>query len=344
MQLEKAIWIDASGHSKPEDRKKLILTALESGFGHIIVSPDDTQSNKYGRFHMIIADGDEFLLDGEAIGKSVLITSKMDEKRARDLAGKFEVVAIEATDWKVIPLENLIVHYAKSESKLFVRSDSVDESKLFLETMERGADGIIFMPTSTEEIKKMSDLLSRQLPKQELVDGVIKQIRHLGLGDRVCVDTCSLMSIGEGMLIGSSSSGMFLVHSESYESEYVSSRPFRVNAGAVHAYILLPDGTTKYLSELKSGDEVLVVDFKGNSRSAVVGRIKIERRPLLLVEAELNGKLYSTIVQNAETIRLVVGDSSKSVTELMPGDRVTIRVEAGGRHFGSTVEETIRER
>jgi len=342
--LEKEIWIDASGHSKPEERKRLILTALESGFGHIVVSPDDTQSNKYGRFHMIISDGDEFLLDGETIGRSVVITSKMDEKRARDLAGKYEIVAIEAADSKGIPLENLIVHFARSESRLFVRSDSVDESKLFLETMERGADGIIFVPSSIEDVKRMSDLLSRQLPKQELAEGAVKQIRHLGLGDRVCVDTCSLLSIGEGMLIGSSSSGMFLIHSETYESEYVASRPFRVNAGAVHAYILLPDGSTKYLSELKSGDEVLVVDFKGNSRPAVVGRVKIERRPLLLIEADVNGQLYSTIVQNAETIRLVAGDTAKSVTELMPGDRVMIRVEAGGRHFGSSVEETIREK
>jgi len=75
----------------------------------------------------------------------------------------------------------------------------------------------------------------------------------------VCVDTASLMVPGEGMLIGSQSNGLFLVHSESEESPYVAARPFRVNAGAVHAYIRVGE-KTRYLSELSAGDDVLVID------------------------------------------------------------------------------------
>lgn len=41
------------------------------------------------------------------------------------------------------------------------------------------------------------------------------------------------------MLIGSYSKSLFLVHSESLESEYVASRPFRVNAGPVQAYVMV---------------------------------------------------------------------------------------------------------
>lgn len=95
-----------------------------------------------------------------------------------------------------------------------------------------------------------------------------------------------MMDVGEGMLVGSYSQGLFLVHSESLESEYVASRPFRVNAGPVQAYVMIPGGRTKYLSELETGDEVLIVDRNGRSRTAVVGRVKIEKRPLILVEAE----------------------------------------------------------
>ena len=57
------------------------------------------------------------------------------------------------------------------------------------------------------------------------------------MGDRVCVDTCANMGLGEGMLVGNSSGGLFLVHAESLENPYVAPRPFRVNAGPVHAYI-----------------------------------------------------------------------------------------------------------
>ena len=71
------------------------------------------------------------------------------------------------------------------------------------------------------------------------------------MGDRVCVDTCTNMGPGEGMLVGNSSGGLFLVHAESLENPYVAPRPFRVNAGPVHAYIRVPGGKTKYLGELE---------------------------------------------------------------------------------------------
>lgn len=147
------------------------------------------------------------------------------------------------------------------------------------------------------------------------------------------------------MLVGNSSSALFLVHGETLESGYVAARPFRVNAGAVHAYILLPDGATKYLSELRAGDEVLIVDRDGRSRSAIVGRVKVERRPLLLIEAEAQGHRFTTIVQNAETIRFVTPEGSAlSVAQLRPGDELMIRLEEGGRHFGMRIRETIAER
>jgi 3-dehydroquinate synthase II len=76
-----------------------------------------------------------------------------------------------------------------------------------------------------------------------------------------------------------------------------------------------------------------------------VGRNKIERRPLLLVEAEAGGETVSLILQNAETIRLTTPTGEAlSVALLKPGDQVLAHVESGGRHFGQQVEETITER
>ncbi len=49
----------------------------------------------------------------------------------------------------------------------------------------------------------------------------------------------------------------------------------------VHAYVLVPGGRTAYLSELQAGSEVTVADPHGRQRTAVVGRVKIERRSLV---------------------------------------------------------------
>jgi 3-dehydroquinate synthase II len=232
--------------------------------------------------------------------------------------------------------------------KILAGVKNVDEAKTAVETLEIGADGVLLDPREKgpEEITKVCEELEKLVgEKLELVPAKVTSVRPVGMGDRVCVDTCSMMSKGEGMLVGSQASGLFLVHSETLPSKFVEPRPFRVNAGAVHAYIRLPEGKTKYLSELRSGDEVLIVNTRGETRSGIVGRLKIERRPLLLIQAEREGEIFRTLAQNAETINFVTKDGKPiPVTELKPGDEVLVYIERVGRHFGVEVAETIVER
>jgi len=65
----------------------------------------------------------------------------------------------------------------------------------------------------------------------------------------------------------------------------------------------------------------------------------------MLVRATVKDKEVTTILQNAETIRLTSPDGSPiSVVKLNPGDKVLVAVEKGGRHFGHKIDETITER
>jgi 3-dehydroquinate synthase II len=113
----------------------------------------------------------------------------------------------------------------------------------------------------------------------------------------------------------------------------------------VHAYTLAPGSKTKYLADLKAGDDVLVIDFQGRSQTAYLGRNKIEKRPMMLIEAEAEGQPISLVMQNAETIRLVSPDGKAiSITSLKLGDKVLGHIEKAGRHFGMQVDETLIER
>ena len=88
----------------------------------------------------------------------------------------------------------------------------------------------------------------------------------------------------------------------------------------------------------------MIVNTKGETRTAYVGRSKIERRPLLLIEAEYEGKTIRTILQNAETIRIVdANDEPLSVADVKPGDKVKVYIETNARHFGIAIDETIIE-
>lgn len=199
-------------------------------------------------------------------------------------------------------------------------------------------------PDTPADIAAFAGISVAGLPEVALTTAIITKITPLSLGNRVCVDTCSLLAPGEGMLVGSRSSCLLLICSESFASAYVNARPFRVNTGAVHSYILCPNGTTRYLSEVESGDPVLTRKPDGTLRSVSVGRVKIEVRPMLHIEAEADGRTYSVVVQNAETIRLGTPSGAVSVSDISAGDAAYVRLESGGRHFGHAMAETICEK
>lgn len=342
---KKLVWINANIDADINVKRRLISTALENGFTDFVVHKNDAKElEKVGKINTIFMEGGKIIIGGSAKGQLFILRNKEDEENIKKYIGKIEYAVVSAVDWKVIPVENLIAVFHKSDTKLLLIAATADEAKLFLETLEVGADGVFLNTLDAKEIAAVEAYIgTRSVKAVPLSMAKVVRIKHLGLGDRVCVDTCSLLEVGEGILVGSQSSGMFLVHSETLSTEYVNPRPFRVNAGAVHAYTLQPTGETKYLSELRAGDEVFAIDSKGNGRALVVGRAKIERRPLLLIEAEAGGTTYNTVVQNAETTRLVTKDGAKSVADLKVGDEVLMRIEAGGRHFGVAVKEHIKE-
>ncbi|MFA5862699.1 MAG: 3-dehydroquinate synthase II, partial [Candidatus Thermoplasmatota archaeon] len=293
------------------------------------------------RIHLLRLGPDGIHDPSKLIAPLVTIRSVEDQTRALQLAGKHEAVLVDASDWRVIPFENLIAAYRARGTRLIAMARDVADAKLLLETLESGVD-VVLLPV--EHAREAATKLASHKKQETLVEASVTHVRPVGLGDRACLDTASLLAENEGVLTGSSSHGLFLVASEARESGYVASRPFRVNAGAVHAYVLLPGGRTKYISELKAGDEVLASDPDGRTRAVVLGRIKLERRPFLLIEADANGKPVSILLQNAETIHLVTKQGTKSVVKLVPGDKVLVRLDEGGRHFGMSVDETIRER
>ena len=327
----KQFWVDIRPWNK-----EIATTAIESGADALVVDKAE-DVRRLGRITTVAPDGD--IKPGSDITECT-ITDKASENAAAQ-AGKHRPVIVATSDWTVIPLENLV---AQSDH-IIARVKTVAEAEMAIHVLEKGVSGILLATGDPAVVKAVAGILKSTTGKVGLVPFTVTKIQPVGMGDRVCVDTCSILSDGEGMLMGNTSSAMLLVHAETLENPYVAPRPFRVNAGAVHAYILLPDGKTAYLSDLAIGGSVLVSDAKGTAHSAIIGRTKIERRPLLLVEAAAGKDKVSLILQNAETIRLVGEDGSAiSVVHLKAGDRIMGSVLEGGRHFGMAVKETIREK
>ena len=296
----------------------------------------------------------------------------------------FVVIDIEHATY--IPYELLLAKAEGKKTKI-LRSvpikglkdivQDVDQSLNAFATMEQGV-GVLFKTSQVGSIQSLSkNLQGRQSSQLSLLSAEVVEVQHTGLGSRVCVDTTSMMTAEEGMIIGSTGWGGIFVCSETHYLPHMNLREFRVNAGAVHSYIWGKDGSAMYLSEMAAGSEVLCINKNGSTRVVSIGRAKIERRPLLKIKcrvplsqvderiaeaaskdaqlkhnvtpdseaiasADANYIYLNTFLQNDWHVR-VMGDDGKirHCTLLQPGDRVLAYVDLPGRHTGLLVTDPI---
>jgi 3-amino-4-hydroxybenzoic acid synthase len=299
----------------------------------------------------------------------------------------FVVIDIEHATY--IPYELLI---AKTEGKttrvfrivpikgLEGAVDDINQSLNALATMERGV-GVLFRTRNEAAIESLSrHVAHRRSGSLPLVRATVIEVKHTGLGHRVCVDTTSAMTAEEGMIIGSTGWGGIFVCSETHYLPHMNLREFRVNAGGLHSYIWAPSDQILYLSEMKAGTEVLCADTRGCSRVVTVGRAKVERRPLVCIRARVSldhvspeiRKAVETIhtpilevtppnerlaaedhdyvyvnafLQNDWHVRVMGADRKvRHSTLLKPGDELLAHVDVPGRHTGVKVTEYIVEK
>ncbi len=314
--------------------KNLVTLALESGVDGLIVEDERVESvRRLGRTEVLPASS----------LTTVCLESKSDEEHAVACLRSGGKVVLRA-GWEIIPVENIL---AQAEN-LGVEVASLDQARLAAGILERGVDWLLVLPQAAAELKSIVAEVKLSQGVYELSRAVVTEVRPVGLGHRVCVDTLSMLRKGQGMLVGNSSAFTFLVHAETENNPYVAARPFRVNAGAVHAYAVMPGDRTNYLQELSAGDEVLVVGHDGRTSLATIGRVKVEVRPMLLVRAKVETpegtREGAVFLQNAETIRLTRPNGEPvSVVSLREGDEILARLDTAGRHFGMRITEDIKE-
>ncbi|NHV98695.1 MAG: 3-dehydroquinate synthase II [Thaumarchaeota archaeon] len=279
----------------------------------------------------------EYADPGSAVLELEVRSSRDEENALKAVEKGFRKILVKTSDWKVIPWENLVAKL-RGRAMIIAEASSVEEAKLALRALELGVDGVALnMPVrdasrAVEELKSIEAILS-------LREATVEKVSEAGVGLRACIDACDTMNPGEGMLIGAFSSILVLVEAEVAESGFTKPRPFRVNAGAVSQYVLSTKGLSPYISDLKSGDIVLAVSRTGEARPLTICRMKVERRPLRMIEVCLNGSTGKVFLQDAETIRVVAPEGSTSVRDLKPGDRILAYAQARvGRHFGTPVE------
>ena len=279
----------------------------------------------------------------------VQIDDPSDQEEALSLIGLVPWILVRCSDWTMVPLENLVAASRGTSTRIAAAIDEEVELNGAAFALGGGVDAIL---VPSHLVDGAVTVLGGRWDKEEAEDSevTIEEARILsiegaGVGERVCVDLTRRINDGQGMAVGSISGNLCLIHGETIKSEYVPTRPFRVNAGAIHSYVLMADGKTKYLSELTSGDEVAILSSSGNQEKATVGRLKVEIRPLLLIRFEVPSSQGQIVVQQAETVRLISSDGSAiSVTNAKEDDKIFVLADKRARHVGFALNAEVNER
>jgi 3-dehydroquinate synthase II len=321
------LWVDLS--AVPENEQAAMqLAAADAGVDRIIEPSDDDVVH-------------------------ITIGGAADQISAAEVEG---IVIIDGDDWTIIPLENIIAARRDRPGTLFAVARGAEEATRLRHVLDVGVHGIVLRPKQLEDIGQTLQALNESGARVDdtpepnpipvtLTTAAVGSIEQVENAERVCIDCTERFHDGEGLLIGSTASSMALVHAETIASEFVGARPFRVNAGAVHSYVLCPDDRTAYLSEMTAGKQVLAVAAGGAVRPMNVGRAKIEHRPSVRVSWHGVDGEGNAVVQFAETIRLVRPNLELvSVTDLEPGDEILVHAADSARHMGMPVAERLVEK
>lgn len=282
---------------------------------------------------------------GVQFGRFVEIVDAPTLDKACQAAAKEQWSLLYFRDPTKIPLEIVIAAATGAQGSIITVAGDVEEAKVIFGVLEHGSDGVMLAPRRVGEATELKAAAQDSSEDLVLTELEITATSRVGMGERACVDTCTYFNEDEGILVGSHSKGMILCVSETHPLPYMPTRPFRVNAGAIMSYTLSTNRRTNYLSELKAGGKVLAVDVKGRTRAVTVGRVKIETRPLLSVDAVApNGTTVNLILQDDWHVRVLgPGGVVLNSTELRPGDRVVGYLPVEDRHVGYPINEFCRE-
>lgn len=265
---------------------------------------------------------------------------------ATKIANDYDALLIHFRDKTNIPLELLLASTQAKNVRIVKKVLSSQDGIVSFQTMEHGSDGILLSTNKLNEIIELDNFFKHNNMMQlNLQPAEVINITHAKMGDRVCIDTTSELFPNEGMVLGSTSLGGLVTCSETHYLPYMNTRPFRINAGGLHLYAWGPNNITYYLSELKAGDEILITNNEGLARTVTIGRIKIERRPLLLIEAKIDNEIINTFIQDDWHVRMM-GAKGEIIpsAEIKIGDKLLGFLDKSGRHVGIQINETIKEK
>ena len=152
------LWIDLRG--VPLNKRLPYLHVLEEvACERVLLERGDPHVERPG-LEAVTVDG---RLDLKHGGKKVGRLVKVADAKGQEKAAKQEgIVVVDAEDWRIIPLENLVAARRDRPNTLFALARTPQQAGLFADTLETGVHGIVLAPESPQAIVEADQELRKR--------------------------------------------------------------------------------------------------------------------------------------------------------------------------------------
>lgn len=157
------LWIDLR-HVPINKRLPYLHVLEEVACERALVARGDPHLDRAG-LDAVALDGNRHLKHhGQSIGRLVKVADAKGQEKAAKADG---IVVVDAEDWRVIPLENLVAARRDRPGTLFALARTPQQAALFADTLETGVHGIVLAPESPQAIVETDqELRKRWRPPQ----------------------------------------------------------------------------------------------------------------------------------------------------------------------------------
>lgn len=152
------LWVDLRG--VPLNKRLPYLHVLEEvACERVLLERGDPHVERPG-LEAVTVDG---RLDLKHRGKKVGRLVKLADAKGQEKAAKQDgIVIVDAEDWRIIPLENLVAARRGRPDTLFALARTPQQAGLFADTLETGVHGIVLAPDSPQAIVEADQELRKR--------------------------------------------------------------------------------------------------------------------------------------------------------------------------------------
>jgi 3-dehydroquinate synthase class II len=152
------LWIDLR-HVPINKRLPYLHVLEEVACERALLQRGDPHADRPG-LEAVTLDGNRHLKHrGQPIGRLVKVADAKGQEKAARAEG---VVVVDAEDWRVIPLENLVAARRDRPGTLFALARTPQQAGLFADTLETGVHGIVLAPESPQAIVEADQELRKR--------------------------------------------------------------------------------------------------------------------------------------------------------------------------------------